>query len=68
MKSATIRKYGVGSAAILATFVVFVVPFIFIALTALKSASEAADLTFTLPTRIYFWENLLKWCRPATTC
>lgn len=60
MKSATIRKYGVGSAAILATFVVFVVPFIFIALTALKSASEAADLTFTLPTRIYFWENLVE--------
>lgn len=60
MKTSAIQKYGVGGAAVAATFIVFVVPFIFIALTALKSPSEAARLTFTWPTETHFWNNLVE--------
>lgn len=60
MKPSAMHKYGIGGAAIAATFIIFVVPFIFIALTALKSPSEAARLTFTWPTETRFWSNLVE--------
>lgn len=40
--------------------VVFIVPFLFIIFTALKSPKEAAELSFTPPTEIHLWDNLLQ--------
>jgi raffinose/stachyose/melibiose transport system permease protein len=43
------------------TFVLFVVPFIFIAITAVKSRQEAGRLEFSLPTEGFFFvENLIQ--------
>ncbi|MFJ7995709.1 carbohydrate ABC transporter permease [Streptomyces sp. NPDC096310] len=38
--------------------VVFVLPFVFIALTAMKNTQQAALLEFSMPTSWHFWENL----------
>lgn len=40
--------------------VVFIVPFLFIIFTALKSPKEAAELSFAPPTEIHLWDNLLQ--------
>lgn len=48
-----------GSASILVTFVVFVIPFLFVVSIASKSVREAADLAFTLPTRFVLLDNLV---------
>jgi raffinose/stachyose/melibiose transport system permease protein len=47
-----------GSVSILVALVVFVVPFVFILLTALKDRQEANLLKFTWPTRIALVDNL----------
>lgn len=39
-------------------FVIFIIPFIFIFLTAVKNVQEATLLDFSLPTTWHFWENL----------
>lgn len=49
-----------GLLGILVTTLVFVVPFIFIFLTASKTRREAAGLRFTLPTEWVFLENLVE--------
>jgi raffinose/stachyose/melibiose transport system permease protein len=55
------RGYWVGGAAILASIFVFVVPFAFILLTALKDKREAATRQFSLPTNdIHLSENLIE--------
>ena len=46
--------------ALLVFFVLFVVPFIFIFLTAVKSPSEASILDFSLPSEWFFWHNLVE--------
>jgi raffinose/stachyose/melibiose transport system permease protein len=38
--------------------VVFVIPFVFIALTSVKDNIESAELTFSLPTSWHLWSNL----------
>lgn len=38
--------------------VVFVIPFVFIVLTAVKDGVESAELTFSLPTSWRIWQNL----------
>ena len=43
---------------LLVFFVVFIVPFIFILLTAAKTAPEAAQFSFTLPTDFQLFQNL----------
>jgi raffinose/stachyose/melibiose transport system permease protein len=49
-----------GIVGIALTFVLFVVPFIFIGVTAVKSRSEAGRLEFSLPTEgFFFLENLI---------
>ena len=48
----------IGVVAILASIVVFLVPFAFIFLTAAKSAPEAADFEFSLPTQWQLMENI----------
>ena len=54
------RRYVVGGAAIVASIVVFIVPFIFIILTALKSRKEASLRGFSLPTEWHLWDNLVE--------
>jgi raffinose/stachyose/melibiose transport system permease protein len=51
-------RYGVGSFAILASVVIFIVPFAFIVMTALKDRKEASLRGFAWPTNTHFWENL----------
>jgi raffinose/stachyose/melibiose transport system permease protein len=51
-------RFGLGSLAILAFGVVFVVPFAFIVLTAVKSGSEAALLEFSWPNDFQLLENI----------
>ena len=52
-----IRSYGIEVVAILVAFIVFVIPFIFIVLTAAKDRLEASRLDFTLPTSWQLVEN-----------
>lgn len=55
------RKYIVGATAIAASFVIFIMPFLFIVLTAIKDGRESSERRFTLPTRgIHFWDNLVE--------
>ena len=50
----TARSYGTGLIAIAAATIVFVVPFLFVLLTAAKSAKEASLLSFALPTEGWY--------------
>ena len=54
----TATRYWLGSAAILAFAVVFVIPFAFVLVTAMKTQQEAGLLEFTWPTRIALLDNL----------
>lgn len=55
-----LRKYLLGVIAILASIVVFIVPFAFIFLTAAKNSQEASLLEFSLPQQGWMlWENFL---------
>jgi raffinose/stachyose/melibiose transport system permease protein len=57
MRSA--RRYWVGGAAILASIVVFLVPFAFILLMAAKDRKQASLRNFDLPTSWQLWDNLV---------
>lgn len=52
-----VRRYAVGILAIAVTVVVFIVPLLFMVLTAVKDRKEAAKLEFTWPTNFQFVEN-----------
>ncbi|WP_431836991.1 carbohydrate ABC transporter permease [Cellulomonas sp. Y8] len=52
------RGVALGSVAIVATAVVFVVPFVFVLLTASKTQQDALDLDFSLPTEWALLENV----------
>ena len=54
------RQYITGFAALAVTFVVFIVPFIFIFLTAVKTKSQASRLDFTWPTEWHLVDNFLQ--------
>ena len=54
------RRTWEGVAGIAAAFVIFVLPFIFIFLMAMKSKQEAALMSFSLPANFLFWENLME--------
>ncbi|MBZ9936830.1 carbohydrate ABC transporter permease [Mesorhizobium sp. BR1-1-16] len=54
------RQYISGVLAILVSTVVFVIPFIFILLTALKDKKEASLRTFSWPTSFHIWDNLVQ--------
>lgn len=56
----TARKWTLSIVAILASIVVFIIPFAFIIVTALKSRREAAKLEFSWPTEIQFIDNLVE--------
>ena len=53
-------RYLAGTAAILVSIIVFVVPFVFIVLTALKSRKDASLRGFTLPVEWHIWDNLME--------
>jgi raffinose/stachyose/melibiose transport system permease protein len=53
------RKYGVGVFAIVVSFFVFVVPFLFILVTAAKGRQESSLLDFTWPTEWQLWQNIV---------
>jgi raffinose/stachyose/melibiose transport system permease protein len=53
------RKYLVGIIAILASIVIFLVPFVFVFLQAAKNPRESGLLTFTLPSEWQLWQNFV---------
>lgn len=59
MRTARARKWVVGIVAIAVSVAVFLVPFAFIVLQAIKSPSEAADMNFLWPEELYLWRNLV---------
>lgn len=52
-----LRQYGLTAIATLVAGVVFVVPFLFIILTAIKDRAEAARMDFSWPTSFPIWDN-----------
>ncbi len=48
-----------GGVAILASIVIFIIPFAFIVITALKDKKEASLRSFAWPTSFHFWDNLV---------
>jgi len=58
MKRQRIIGWIVGIVAVVASVVVFLVPFAFIFLTSAKSAPAAANFEFSLPTEWRLWENI----------
>ena len=52
------RTIALSAAAILVTGVLFLVPFAFIIVTALKTRQEASDLAFSWPSQVMLFENL----------
>ena len=58
-RQAKIRSIVVGLIAIVLSVIVFIVPFVFIFLTASKTAPEASRLEFSLPTEWAIWQNLV---------
>jgi raffinose/stachyose/melibiose transport system permease protein len=56
--SRTLRRWWLDTVALLVAVVVFVIPFLFILVTAAKERAEAARLTFTWPTQWRLLENL----------
>ena len=54
------RRYWVGGIAIVVSIVVFLVPFAFIILTAIKDRKQASLRNFDLPVSWQFWDNLVE--------
>ena len=55
-----VRRYLVGGFAIIVSIVVFIVPFVFIVLTALKTRKDASVRGFTLPVEWHLWDNVIE--------
>ncbi|MFP5075859.1 carbohydrate ABC transporter permease [Rhizobium sp. YIM 134829] len=53
------RPLVTGAIALVLTTIIFVLPFVFVALQAGKSKSEASRLDFSLPKEWMFWDNLV---------
>lgn len=58
MTRLAVRRWTVGTIAIIVSVVVFLVPFAFILVTAAKTAPEASMLAFSWPTEWKLWENI----------
>lgn len=52
-----LKRYGLGVLAIAVSIVVFIIPLLFMVLTAVKDRKEAAKLDFAWPTNFQFVEN-----------
>jgi raffinose/stachyose/melibiose transport system permease protein len=55
-----LKQYGLGVLAVFFAFVIFVIPFAFIVLTAFKCKVEAALLEFSWPQSFHLWDNLVQ--------
>lgn len=55
-----VRRHWLSAVAILASIVVFLVPFAFIVLTAFKDSKQAALLDFSWPAGNYLWGNIVE--------
>lgn len=55
-----VRRWAGGIVAIIIVTTIFIVPFIFIFLTASKNKTESAERLFTLPTEWHFFSNLVE--------
>lgn len=55
-----LKKVGLTTLAVSLSVVIFVVPFVFIILTALKDRRESAKLEFSLPATFHLWDNLVE--------
>jgi len=53
------RKWALSVVAILASIVVFIIPFVFMLLTAVKDRQQAADLDFSWPHQFQFVQNFV---------
>jgi raffinose/stachyose/melibiose transport system permease protein len=58
MKRRRILGVVIGVVAVLASVVIFLIPFAFILVTAAKTTQEAANLDFTWPTSWQLWDNI----------
>ena len=58
MSRLAVRRWTVGTIAIVVSVVVFLVPFAFILVTAAKTAPEASTLSFSWPTEWKLWDNI----------
>ncbi len=58
MKRRRILGVVIGVVAVLASVVIFLIPFAFILVTAAKTTQEAANLDFTWPTTWQLWDNI----------
>jgi raffinose/stachyose/melibiose transport system permease protein len=56
----TRRGTVIGAISLFFAFFIFVVPFLFVLINAMKTAQDAAQLDFTLPDRWVFWQNLVE--------
>ena len=52
-------NYWLSIVAIVASFVIFVIPFLFALLTAVKTRQEASDLSFSWPSKFQFVQNFI---------
>jgi raffinose/stachyose/melibiose transport system permease protein len=55
-----LRRYWLDAVAIVVAIVVFVIPFAFIALTAVKDRAQSAQLDFSWPRSWHVWSNLVE--------
>ncbi|WP_213816429.1 carbohydrate ABC transporter permease [Glaciihabitans sp. dw_435] len=55
-----VRKSWLGIVAIIISIFVFLVPFSFIILTAMKGKNEAGFLSFSWPTEFHLWDNIVE--------
>lgn len=55
------RRYWIGGAAIIVSFFIFIVPFIYVVLTAFKDRRESARREFSWPSNgFHLWDNLVE--------
>lgn len=55
----TVRKNWIAIVAILGSIVIFIAPFTFIVLTAVKGAQESSLMEFTWPSQFHIWDNIV---------
>jgi raffinose/stachyose/melibiose transport system permease protein len=54
------RQYVSGAIGLVAAIVIFILPFLFIVLMAVKSKQEASFMQFSLPAKVLLWDNLVE--------
>ncbi|UFU06548.1 carbohydrate ABC transporter permease [Ruania halotolerans] len=60
MKRERTMRWVIGIAAVVASVIIFILPFAFIIIQAMKTRQEASELAFTWPTELAFVENFVE--------